>query len=299
MRLLFVIPHYFDTRPQQSGAGSEAEAPGHGSLRRDPRPRIAALTAAVLALHQTFGTRQCVIDIGTRTALSANADLAAEIDVIVCTTRGRHLLDKLPLDKGLYTHLATDAEPMLLGFACQEALRERLGLYDHYAYLEDDILVTDPLLLAKTAWFERHAGPDALLMPNRFERAGQGLFLKAYIDGDLAPRVTAGLARRDGPPILRGRCLGQEIAFVHAANPHSGCFFLSRAQMARLAAHPAFGQSGDTRFIGPLESAATLAVMRAFSVYKTAPAHMGFVEVEHFGRAFIGLIGTVVSPGPA
>jgi hypothetical protein len=34
----------------------------------------------------------------------------------------------------------------------------------------------------------------------------------------------------------------------------------------------------DTSFIGPLESAATLGIMRAFRIYKPAPEHAAFLE---------------------
>ena len=43
----------------------------------------------------------------------------------------------------------------------------------------------------------------------------------------------------------------------------------------------------STRFIGPLESAATLGVMRAFRIYKPALDVASFLEIEHSGTAFI------------
>ena len=136
MRLLFAIPHYFDPEP---AGGAEDRGGKHGSLRRDPRPRLAALASCIASLHQHFGPRQCVLDIATRTALPAAQDLAGEVDVLVCTTRGRHLLSDLPLPKGLWQHHATRARAPLLGFEAQAALAERLGIYDWYGYLEDEI----------------------------------------------------------------------------------------------------------------------------------------------------------------
>ena len=70
------------------------------------------------------------------------------------------------------------------------------------------------------------------------------------------------------------------------SNPHSGCFFLNAAQMI------AWANRGDfldraTGFIGPLESAATLGIMRAFRVYKAAEDNAAFFEIEHFGTGFI------------
>jgi hypothetical protein len=50
----------------------------------------------------------------------------------------------------------------------------------------------------------------------------------------------------------------------------------------------------DTRFIGPLESAATLGIMKTFRIYKPAPEHANFLEIQHFGSDFLSLIGSQV-----
>jgi hypothetical protein len=81
--------------------------------------------------------------------------------------------------------------------------------------------------------------------------------------------------------------LGIPIRFCRPANPHSGCFFLNAAQMSRWAARPDF-LDRDTSFIGPLESAATLGIMRTFRVYKPTVENANFLEIEHHGTGFIG-----------
>src|SRR5437868_4076282 len=126
MRILFAIPHYADPgAPTQWVGGGR-----YGSLGPDVRPRLRALTACLAALHGLFGGRQRAFDIGRRRTVPANADRAGRLDVVVCTTRGRHLLDRLALAADLYTHHPTQAEPMLLGFECQAVPREHLGRYD-------------------------------------------------------------------------------------------------------------------------------------------------------------------------
>ena len=50
----------------------------------------------------------------------------------------------------------------------------------------------------------------------------------------------------------------------------------------------------DTSFIGPLESAATLGIMRNFKVYKPVSAYANFLEIQHFGSNFLKLIGNKV-----
>jgi hypothetical protein len=74
-----------------------------------------------------------------------------------------------------------------------------------------------------------------------------------------------------------------------ALNPHSGCFFLTAAQMKRWAESAHF-LDRDTRFIGPLESAATLGIMRTFKVYKPARNSANFFEIEHRDDAFIRMV---------
>ena len=111
MRILVAIPHFFDLTREVR------REPGHGSLSGDAGPRIEALSACVSALHQLFGGRQVIIEIASRETKAANSRfLAAKLDVVVCTTRGQHLLPRLTLDHGALQHHPTDVEPPLLGF---------------------------------------------------------------------------------------------------------------------------------------------------------------------------------------
>lgn len=83
------------------------------------------------------------------------------------------------------------------------------------------------------------------------------------------------------------------MTFRRALNPHSGCYFLNANQMAYWASQPYF-LDRDTRFVGLLESAATLGIMKTFRVYKTAPEQAGFFEIQHFGKKYLSLIGEQV-----
>jgi hypothetical protein len=288
MRILVAIPHYFDTE------GDASDAFRHGSLSRDPAPRIEALSFCISALRQMFDGPQVMIDIATRRGVPVNQRfVASKLDIVVCTTRGRHLLPRLPLPQGAFIHQPTDAEPPLLGFECHAALHERIGDYDYYCYIEDDLVVTDPWMFAKLSWFGDQVGPESVLLPNRFEVARGGIVWKAYLDGDLAPEVVSPFQDRAEWPELRASFLGVDARFVRPLNPHSGCFFLGLDQMRAWAMRPDF-LDRDTGFIGPLESAASLGVMRAFRVYKPAPEVASFLEIAHFGTGFIGNL----RPGP-
>jgi hypothetical protein len=281
MKILAAIPHYF--HPGTADAGDDR---WHASLGQSARHRVEALTNCIAGFHQLYGENQRIIDIRTKAAREANTRLAARVDIVVCTTGDRHQIGNIPLPRTTFHHRPTNAEPMLLGFECHAVLREGLGAYDYFVYLEDDLIVRDPWLFTKLAWFNQHVGDQALLQANRFEVSGTAVAHKAYIDGDLADRMTLPFQDRRERPTLSAVVMGMEVVFHRPSNPHSGSFFLNASQMSEWAARPDF-LDRDTGFIGPLESAATLGIMRAFQVYKATPENASFLEIEHFGTGFI------------
>lgn len=287
MRLLFAVPHYFN--PDAAGRGR------HGSLRRDPAPRVRTLSNCLTAIQQLYGPRQCVIDIAKRTTAPANQP-AATADVIVCTSGDHHLLDQLNLDSRYYTHRPTTEDPRLLGYECHAVLRDRLAAnYDFYCYLEDDLILHDPQFFVKLRWFAKQFGDGALLMPNRYEAGRNQRVHKAYVDGPIRPEATAAFQTLSDMPTLEAEVMGERVAFERPTNPHSGGAFLSHAQMTAWAAAPHF-LDRSTAFIGPLESAATLGPMRTFRVYKPAATNAAFLELEHAGTAFLSKIGPAPKP---
>lgn len=286
MSILFTIAHFFDARGGKR----------HGSLSPDPRPRIQALAACVTALHQLFGKSQYVVDIVRRAAVPLGQPPCREIKVVICTTKERHLLARLALPSHFYTHHPTNAEPLLLGFECRSVLKDTLGKYDYYCYLEDDLILHDPLFFVKLAWFTQMTGNRNLLQPNRYEAAQSRLARKVYIDGNLAPRVTAPFQNVQEQPELTGHVMKTPIVFRRPLNPHSGCYFLNAKQMAYWVQHPTFWDH-DTSFVGPLESAATLGIMQAFRVYKPALQNVGFLEIQHFGTSFLNVVKGKIQPG--
>lgn len=282
MRILVTIAHFFKPNSGQ-----------HASQHKDPRPRLQALTLNIAGLHQLFGKAQNVISIAQLLTFPANQTQAHDLDIVVCTTQYNHLLDELSLPYHFYKHHPTQAEPMLLGFECQAILRDCLGQYDYYCFLEDDLILHDPWFFAKLNWFTQQAGDASLLQPNRYEVSSNALISKAYIDGDLAPRVTAPFQQIQEQFKIEGQIMGVPIAFRRALNPHSGCYFLNANQMAHWVSQPYF-LDRDTSFVGPLESAATLGIMKTFRVYKPVPEQANFFEIQHFGMKFLGLIGNNV-----
>ena len=218
----------------------------------------------------------------------ANQQIAGQVDVVVCTTGEDHLArppDVAQPDRILTTRPAWP--PALLGFECHAVLRDRLGDYDYYAYLEDDLISRDPWLFVKLGWFtaaarRRRAAPAEPLRGRPARARAQGLHRRRPS------------RRRDGPvPGRRGRPgrdrqpAGHDRHLPEGEEPARGLLLLERRQMESWARQPYF-LDRDTRFIGPLESAATLGVMRTFRVYKAAAESAGFLEIEHFGTSFLG-----------
>jgi hypothetical protein len=275
MRILFTIPHYYDAK----GGGN------YGSLKSNAAPRRAALLGTLFTLHSTFGRRQGLLGHGQK---DSNSALSADIEIVVCTVGERHLLGGLRLPAGLMRQHKTGAESMYLGYECHDILRRQLGRFDYYCYLEDDIAVLDPLFFRKLDWFSRLAGDEALLQPNRNEVGATQRWYKLYIDGDLTkPEWSERWQDTQDRNEIVGEAFGAPVRFIRVNNPHSGCFFLNARQMAHWAKQPDF-LTRENCFVGPLESAATLGVMRHFRVYKPARANAGFLEVRHLDNRYLG-----------
>jgi hypothetical protein len=280
MRILAVIPHY--CRP---GTHAPERSGRHGSESSSSAARARGLSASIAAFHQMFGPKQHVLNIAERrTARLPIPDHL--VHVVVCTLANYHVLDELEVDRSMFQHCLVETEPPMLGFACHAVLRDRWGNYDYYCYVEDDLVLRDPWFFRKLDWFSRHVGDQRLLLPNRFERGRSAHLHKLYVDGDLSPGVTAPFQNRDDDRQLASNVMGQAITFWRPLNPHAGCFFLNAAQMQTWINSDHF-LNRDISFVGPLESAATLGIMRTFRIYKPAVENADFLEIEHYGAHFL------------
>jgi hypothetical protein len=278
MRILFAIPHYYTAE----GGGR------HGSEGGDAARRARATRLCLAALQQTFSESQGLSDGRGGVRLhAANPDLRATITIALCTTGDSHLVPHL--EGCPFNHIRTNAEPRYLGFECHNVLKSGLGQFDYFGYLEDDLHIGDGLFFTKLAWFNAQFGEAALLQPNRFELAAEPAPYKVYIDGNPRDRTLVRAQRNDGQARLTASAIGRPMAFQRVHNPHSGCFFLSAAQLARWVAQPDFAVP-SAAFCGPLESAATLGIMRHFRVYKPARENAAFLEIEHLDRRYLGRV---------
>ena len=159
--------------------------------------------------------------------------------------------------------------------------------------MEDDILLTDADFFLKLRCFNRAFGDRYLLMPNRIETMEhQGQLRRFYIDGDYNPSASEAY-RRSADQLFCFPHLGEMVRFEQPSNLHSGCF--PQPQQARVYAGSGHAAAIDTSFHGPLESAATLGMLKTFQLMKPAPENGRFLTVEHGGAQFHGL-GAVTAP---
>jgi hypothetical protein len=270
MRVLVAICHVYNPRGD----------PQYASSRPDPGPRIEAVTACLRGLSQNLSATSLYSDMAARTVAAYPLTAPVELDIGMCTTGTLHLMDELPLEGLTVRHHNTSAEPLLTGFECQAVLRDALGSYDWYGYLEDDVVVEDPLFLDKLAWFQEQAGAAAVLQPNRFELSETGRPTKLYIDGPITHDQVSHYQELRDQPELTFWAMARQIRFVRPLNPFAASYFLTAEQMDSWARQPYF-LDRDTSFVGPLESMSALGVMKTFRIYKPAPENATFLEVHH------------------
>jgi hypothetical protein len=78
------------------------------------------------------------------------------------------------------------------------------------------------------------------------------------------------------------------IVFQRALNPHAGFHALTREQLLYWMDQPHFTEV-DCSFVGPLESAATLGVLKTFAIYKPYGPDVGWIEIEHLDDRYSSL----------
>jgi hypothetical protein len=276
MRALVAIPHYF--RPR----GDDAR---HDSLRPAARrERARGLATAILRLHELFGADHLAARHQLGAATPATNPERMRLDIVVCVQEGAHLLDELPCPGALYHRQLASGDPELLGFAAHRVLAAQRGRYDWYAYLEDDIVVEDPLFFRKLAFFNAafptRLEPPPLLQPSRYDSPADGDPTRLLGAERLYPDLEASPAPLRPGPTVRLELLGRHFTLEPCRHPHAGCFFLDAAQMERLAASPAFLDLGR-HWVTWLDTAASLAIAHAFTIYKPAADSLSFLEVRH------------------
>ena len=278
MRILVVISHYFG--PQEFSNRKIYAS------NVDPIGRIAALNETIVALHRNFGSTRYTFD---GVSIPDNgASHPRRLDIIILTKRHRHLLAEIGIIPTSYEVEFVEDQALHIPFHAQTLLKDRLGQYDFYCMMEDDLIIHDPLFFEKLSWFQEQFGPQLLLAPVRFEASSRGNLAKVINDPQLREsdfRIFRRPVQRDE---IAASWHGRQQSFRLPSNPHAGSYFLTEEQLAYWIGQPSFDDR-DTSWIGPLESAATLSVGKVFDIYKPAMPDPFFLELQHFGIRYAAL----------
>ncbi len=279
MRVLVAIAHFFRAEENSKHASTDPR-------RRESRAQI--IRSVIAGYRGQFGPTQS-INVAARRFEQEPARIAT-LDIVLLTDGPHHLVP--PEDAARLGAIVIDAkpaDPRRLGFAAHRYMADHRDAYDLFCFSEDDLRVSDPSFFDKIAAFTRSFGPKRILVPNRYEwnpRAGR---LKTFIDGDLRRGLMQPYeAALPDESVLEQPALGRAIALRRAGNPHAGFFAITAAQLAHWIAQPYFGDE-DCSFIGPLESAATLGMLKTFPIYKSTGQDLGWLQIEHVDNRFSGL----------
>jgi hypothetical protein len=176
----------------------------------------------------------------------------------------------------------------MLPFGSYQIFERESNNYDWFVYSEDDLLLTDSLFFIKQKIFQDEFGFKRVLQPNRFELNVRGPRFKTYIDGDQSEIFyKSSIKNLPDEDLLFQKINSDKIEYRRARNPHSGFFCLSGEQLKYWMSKDYF-LNLDCSFVSPLESAATLGILRTFAIYKPEP-NRGFLEIEHMDNKFSSL----------
>jgi hypothetical protein len=209
-----------------------------------------------------------------------------EITLTICTD-GTHALDEVLDEFRDFIEIKTFCldDPRQLPIATRDWLLKGNAVSadaDLYAYIEDDIVINDLEFFDKQLWFLSRMRDAHCLMPHRYELVFRRKVGRLLIDGPLRP----GLVEKFTEPqrdAAQGSYRGHtRINFDITENPHSGLFVITNKQRRFLSSQelPVDG------FISPLETAATLTVLKYFKIWKPSLNDHNFLTVEHGHPSF-------------
>jgi hypothetical protein len=283
-RVRLVIPHHY--RP----GGNHL---GHGSGRSDPELyRVIAFSrclGSVLALAR--GETESLLDIAGRCIGSTDPcafprrrlpGLSVELHLFV--TGDSWLKPVVAVHaQALQVHHVDLEDPLSLPAEARRFLLEHPEPAALHVYLEDDLVIQDPLFIDKFAWFLERTQHRLALMPHRYELTHDPRAPRLYVDGP----IDADYLQTFQTPqteVANGTFWdGCRVNFDIANNPHSGMFAISEPQR-RLLQERGVAEKG---FIGPLETVATYTVLQHFPVLKPSWPYRHFLTIEHGHPSFL------------
>ncbi|QEY32341.1 hypothetical protein EVJ50_09025 [Synechococcus sp. RSCCF101] len=294
--LRVAIPHHYSRG---------AKATGYGSTRSDQAVhRVLALSrclGGVLGLargeveQMLEVTRPQLLSTG-RPSYPATRLAGIQVELHVFVSGDNRLADVLEAFRGRLTLHEVELEDSLhLPRAARDFLLQHEQPADLHCYLEDDLVIHDPLFVDKVSWFLNRTAHQLALMPHRYECTDDPAMPRLYVDGPIAPDFLRRF-QTPQPRVATGRFWdGNEVSFDVASNPHSGLFLLSEPQRQRLRGRGV----ADEGFVGPLETVATYTVLQHMPVVKPSWDCRQFLLVEHAHRSYVAWRDLLLRRGDA
>ena len=290
MQVRVAIPHFFRETLEGTGYGS-SRAGSH--LQRTIA--LSRCISSKLALRRSpFDSvlRHASRSIGLFPVLPDPNERTdrIELDIHVWTNGHDYLQDALAIySEQITTHRVELENPKYLPIHARNWLIKQDPVAALSLYVEDDIVITDPLFFDKQLWFLSRTNHEAVLMPHRFEPHPHDENARLLVDGPL-PMSLIGRFIKPHRAVASGRFRpdSDPIEFELSANPHSGCFVVDAEQVLYLRDQhlPSDG------FVSPLETAATLTVMEHFMALKPSVGYQRFLMVEHAHPSFLPCLDT-------
>lgn len=273
MRVLLAIPHVF--APKDGSLYSSQTEAKRGSKRLG----LLRATAENLSrhgrqhwIHASLGKGRPVVTRGLET--SQGVDLTIQL----YTPPGANLTESLPRNPRLQLLDPKVEDLSQVPLVASRRLLEQAVDYDLVGYLEDDLVIEDPQLFQKLLYLDQHSDGNYTFLPHRceqMEHAGD-VILSGDPDGGRPD-----LFWDTGEQLTVPWPLG-DVVFYRATNPHSGCYFLSRRQAAKVLDFWQRRQwKADFQLSGPLEQACSGLLLPVLKVMKPIPDHYRFLMVRH------------------
>lgn len=288
LKVRVVIPHY---------CSDQGSAQHYGSTRPGNRDK------RIVALGRTLGAlRHLTLQAGANdyifnhtpspgpAPLPQFAQFASHarpivLEVLVCLTGDAWLEGALSAFARTMRGVRIDIEnPIELGLAARDLLLKTDPVADLSMYMEDDLVIHDPLFFEKQDWFLKHANDQAVLMPHRYELDFDdgGISRRLFVDGFIEESASDLFPWQPLENAAQGVFRGESVSFDVPNNPHSGCFVLSAPQVHQLRDQGVPAKE----WVGPLETAATFTSAHCFPVYKPALSCSNFLTIEHAHHSF-------------
>lgn len=276
MRILLTIAHFFRAEEGSNHSSTDAH-------RRDQRAQ--AIRSVIDAWRGHFGPVS-IINVWKK-KFEPVMGAVDSLDIIVLVNGDNHLLDAdFCRSRGVRLYDAKLDNPRMLGFTAHKLFADASNAYDIFAFSEDDLRPTGSDLISRIVAFQDDFGWQRVLFPNRYEWNPRGPALKTFNDGMLRPGLLAPYeAALPDERFLKLREGARHVSFQRATNPHSGFFAITAEQLSHWMAQPHFGDL-DCSLISPLESAATLGLLKTFPIYKSFGRDLGWLEIEHLDNRF-------------